>query len=216
MSSDKIGVIGSGQVGQVLADGFLKYGHEVMRGSREPAKLAEWKKGAGAKASTGTVAETARYGEIIVLAVKGMVAEDAVAQCGGALDGKIVLDATNPIADAPPTSGVLRYFTGPNESLLERLQKRAPQARFVKAFSCVGNTLMVNPKLSSKPSMFICGNDAAAKERTRAILDLFGWETEDMGAVEAARAIEPLCMLWCIPGLLKNDWGSRAFKLVRE
>jgi 8-hydroxy-5-deazaflavin:NADPH oxidoreductase len=215
MSSDKVGVIGSGQVGQILADGFLKHGHEVMRGSREPAKLADWKKRAGAKASTGTVAETARYGQIIVLAVKGLAAEDAVAQCGDALDGKIVLDTTNPIADAPPTNGVLRYFTGPNESILERLQKRAPQARFVKAFSSVGSALMINPKLPSKPSMFICGNDGAAKQRTREILDLFGWETEDMGAVEAARAIEPLCMLWCIPGLLKNDWGNRAFKLVR-
>jgi 8-hydroxy-5-deazaflavin:NADPH oxidoreductase len=213
--SDKIGVIGSGQVGQVLADGFLKHGYEVMRGSREPAKLADWKKGAGAKASTGTLADTARFGNIVVLAVKGTAAEDAVAQCGDALNGKIVLDATNPIAAAPPVNGVLSFFTGPNDSLLERLQKKAPKARFVKAFSCVGNAAMVNPKLPTKPSMFICGNDSAAKEQARAILDRFGWETEDMGSVEAARAIEPLCMLWCIPGMLRNDWGVRAFKMVR-
>jgi predicted dinucleotide-binding enzyme len=213
--SEKIGVIGSGQVGQVLADGFLKHGYEVMRGSREPAKLADWKKGAGAKASSGTFADAAHFAEIVVLAVKGSVAENAIAQCGEALDGKVVIDATNPIAEAPPTNGVLPFFTGPNDSLLERLQKRAPKARFVKAFNCVGNALMVNPKLASKPSMFICGNDAAAKEQVRAILDRFGWETEDMGAVEAARAIEPLCMLWCIPGILRNDWGSRAFKVVR-
>jgi predicted dinucleotide-binding enzyme len=213
--ADKIGVIGSGQVGQVLADGFLKHGYEVMRGSREPSKLADWKKAAGAKASTGTFADTARFGDVVVLAVKGTVAEEAVALCGGALDGKVVLDATNPIAEKPPTNGVLAFFTGPNDSLMERLQKKAPKARFVKAFSCVGNALMINPKLSSKPSMFICGNDGAAKERTRAILDQFGWETEDMGSVEAARAIEPLCQLWCIPGLLRNDWGGRAFKVVR-
>jgi 8-hydroxy-5-deazaflavin:NADPH oxidoreductase len=213
--SEKIGVIGSGQVGQVLADGFVKHGYEVMRGSREPAKLAEWTKGAGARASAGTFADTARFGEVIVLAVKGSVAENAIVQCGEALNGKVVLDATNPIADAPPTNGVLPFFTGPNDSLLERLQKRAPKARFVKAFNCVGSALMVNPKLSSKPSMFICGNDTAAKEQARAILDRFGWETEDMGAVEAARAIEPLCMLWCIPGILRNDWGNRAFKVVR-
>ena len=147
--------------------------------------------------------------------MKGSVAENAIAQCGEALNGKVVLDATNPIADAPPTNGVLAFFTGPNDSLLERLQKRAPKARFVKAFNCVGSALMVNPKLSSKPSMFICGNDTAAKEQARAILDRFGWETEDMGAVEAARAIEPLCMLWCIHGILRNDWGNRAFKVVR-
>ena len=96
-------------------------------------------------------------------------------------NGKIVLDATNPIAAAPPVNGVLSFFTGPNDSLLERLQKKAPKARFVKAFSCVGNAAMVNPKLPAKPSMFICGNDSAAKEQARAILDRFGWETEDMG-----------------------------------
>jgi predicted dinucleotide-binding enzyme len=213
--ADKIGVIGSGQVGQTLADGFLEHGYEVMRGSRDPGKLADWKKSAGAKASTGTFADTAKFGDVVVLAVKGSVAEDAVAACGAALDGKIVLDACNPIADKPPTNGVLAFFTGPNDSLMERLQKKAPKARFVKAFSCVGNGLMVNPKLSSRPSMFICGNDGAAKERARAILDQFGWDTEDMGAVEAARAIEPLCQLWCIPGILKGDWGGRAFKVVR-
>jgi predicted dinucleotide-binding enzyme len=211
----KIGVIGSGQVGQTLANGFLKHGYEVMRGSRDVAKLEDWKKGAGAKAHTGSFGDTARFGDIIVLAVKGTAAEEAVEQCGGAIDGKIVLDATNPIADKPPTNGVLAYFTGPNESLMERLQRRAPKARFVKAFSCVGNGLMVDPKLASKPSMFICGNDSAAKEQARGILEKFGWETEDMGSVEGARAIEPLCMLWCIPGILRNDWGNRAFKVVR-
>jgi predicted dinucleotide-binding enzyme len=213
--NEKIGVIGSGQVGQTLADGFLKHGHEVMRGSREPAKLADWQKGAGGKAQVGSVVDTAKFGDIVVLAVKGAAAEEAIALCAKALEGKLVLDATNPIADRPPTNGVLSFFTGPNDSLMERLQKRAPKVRFVKAFSCVGNGLMVNPKLASKPSMFICGNDSAAKEQARAILDVFGWETEDMGSVEAARAIEPLCMLWCIPGLLRNDWGGRAFKVVR-
>jgi predicted dinucleotide-binding enzyme len=73
---------------------------------------------------------------------------------------------------------------------------------------------MVNPKLPSKPSMFICGNDAEAKAATRAILDQFGWETEDMGGAPAARAIEPLCVLWCIPGFLKNDW-MHAYKVLR-
>jgi predicted dinucleotide-binding enzyme len=210
----KVGVLGSGQVGQVLADGFLKHGYEVMRGSRDASKLADWKAGAGAKASTGTFAETASFGEIVVLAVKGIAAEEAVGLCGGGLDGKVVLDATNPIANAPPTNGVVAYFTGPNDSLMERLQKKAPAAKLVKAFSSVGNALFVNPKLPSRPTMFICGNDAGAKDATRGILEQFGWDAEDCGSVEAARAIEPLCMLWCISGFLRNDW-VHAFKMLR-
>jgi hypothetical protein len=210
----KVGVLGSGQVGQILADGFLKHGYEVMRASRDPGKLATWRSGAGARASTGTFADAARFGEIVVLAVKGTAAEEAVGLCGDGLDGKVVLDATNPIADAPPTNGVIAYFTGPNESLMERLQKRAPAARFVKAFSSVGNALFVDPRLPSRPTMFICGNDSGAKDAARAVLEQFGWESEDCGGVEAARAIEPLCILWCISGFLRNDW-VHAFKMLR-
>src|SRR5262245_4087292 len=108
----KVGVLGSGQVGEVLANGFLKHGYTVMRGSREPSKLDAWKGGAGANASTGTFAEAARFGEMVVLAVKGTAAEAAIAQAGPEqLAGKPVIDATNPIADAPPEKGVTRYFT---------------------------------------------------------------------------------------------------------
>jgi predicted dinucleotide-binding enzyme len=212
----KIGVLGSGVVGQALADGFLKHGHEVMRGSRDPAKLAGWMAAAGPKARTGTFAEAARFGEVAVLAVKGSAAVQAVEACGGGLDGKPVLDTTNPIADAPPVNGVLQFFTGPNQSLMEALQAKAPRARFVKAFSCVGSALMVDPRLpGGKPTMFICGNDADAKRQATALLDQLGWETEDVGVAEAARGIEPLCILWCIPGFLKNDW-VHAFKLLRK
>jgi predicted dinucleotide-binding enzyme len=185
-----------------------------MRGSRDASKLGDWKQKAGAKASTGTFAEAARFGELVVLAVKGGAAEAVVAEYGSALAGKIVLDTTNPIADAPPQEGMVRYFTSLEDSLMERLQRKAPEARFVKAFSSVGAALMVNPKLSAKPSMFICGNDSPAKEETKAILERFGWESEDMGGAAAARAIEPLCILWCIPGFLKNDW-MHAFKMLR-
>ena len=213
----KVSVIGSGQVGQVLADGFLKHGFEVMRASREPSKLADWKAAAGDKASLGTFAEAAKFGDIVVLAVKGGAAEEAVKLCGpDALAGKTVIDATNPIADKPPTNGVLAFFPNLDESLMERLQKAAPAAHFVKAFSCVGNALMVNPDYGgTKPTMFICGNEAGAKEKVRGVLDKFGWETEDMGGVEAARAIEPLCMLWCIPGFARNQW-THAFKLLKK
>ncbi|HKQ58367.1 MAG TPA: NAD(P)-binding domain-containing protein [Candidatus Eisenbacteria bacterium] len=210
-----IAVLGSGKVGEVLANGFLKHGHRVIRGSRDPAKLADWRAGAGAEASVGTFAEAAREGGIVVLAVKGDAAESVLDLCGAdALAGKTVIDTTNPIAARPPVNGVLAYFTTLEESLMERLQRRVPDAHFVKAFSCVGNALMVDPKLpGGPPTMFICGNRAEAKAEVKAILDRFGWETRDLGAVEAARAIEPLCILWCIPGFLENRW-SHALKLL--
>lgn len=212
----KVGVLGSGIVGQTLADGLLKHGYEVMRGSREPEKLSSWKSGAGPHASVGSFLSAAEFGELIVLAVKGTAAESVIDAVRSALAGKTVIDTTNPIADTPPTQGVLSFFTGPNDSLLERLQRKASSAHFVKAFSCVGSALMVNPELQGqKPTMFVCGSDAQAKQQTARVLEQFGWEIEDMGSVEAARAIEPLCMLWCIPGFLKNDW-VHAFKVLRK
>jgi len=213
----RVAVLGSGVVGKTLADGFLQHGYEVMRGSRDPGKLAAWKSGTGGRASIGTFAEAARFGEIVVLAVKGTAAEPVIDLCGAeVLAGKTVIDTTNPIADAPPVNGVLRFFTSLDESLVERLQKRVPVAHFVKAFSSVGNALMVNPRLAGgPPTMFICGDDRGAKDQVKRILDQFGWETEDMGSVEAGRAIEPLCMLWCIPGLLQNRW-THAFKLLNR
>lgn len=204
----KIAVLGSGIVGETLANGFIKHGFEVMRGSREPAKLNDWQKKMGANAKTGTFEETARFGEVVVLAVKGTAAESVIELCGkGNLDGKTILDATNPIAEKPPVNGVFQFFTGPNESLMEKLQLKAPKANFVKAFSSVGNPQFVNPSYKQgPPTMFICGQNENSKKQAREILKTFGWDTEDMGGVEAARAIEPLCMLWCIPGLRSNRW----------
>src|ERR1035438_346832 len=210
----KIGVLGSGDVGKVLASGFLTHGHQVMMGTREPAKLNEWAK-TNAKGRVGSFAEAAKFGEVVVLAVKGGAATEVLRAAGAPnLTGKTVVDATNPIADAPPTNGVLKFFTNLDESLMERLQRGFPDARFVKAFNSVGNAGMVNPKFAAgKPTMFICGNDDAAKKTVNVILDQFGWESADMGKAEAARAIEPLCMLWCIPGFLRNNW-IHAFKLL--
>jgi len=210
----KLGVLGSGDVGKVLASGFLKHGHEVMVGSRIASKLGDWaKKNPGGK--TGSFSDAAKFGEVVVLAVKGTVAGDALRAAGAAnLQGKTVIDAANPIADAPPVNGVLRFFTSLDESLMERLQRDYPGAKFVKAFNSVGNACMVNPQFrGGKPTMFICGNDDGAKKTVAQLLDQFGWETADMGKAEAARAIEPLCMLWCIPGFLRNDW-VHAFKLL--
>jgi predicted dinucleotide-binding enzyme len=212
----KIGVLGSGDVAKVLGSGFLKHGHDVMMGTRTPAKLADWAE-QNPRGRTGSFAEAAGFAELVVLAVKGTVALDALRAAGAAnLGDKVVIDATNPIADAPPVNGVLRFFTNHDESLMERLQHAFPQARFVKAFNSVGRALMVNPQFpQGKPTMFICGRDEAAKQIVRGILDQFGWETADMGAVEAARALEPLCMLWCLPGFLRNEW-SHAFKLLHQ
>ena len=212
----KIGILGSGIVGKTLAGGFLKHGYEVMAGSRQPEKLQDWKAEIGPKLQTGNYSETAAFGDIIVLAVKGTVAK-AVLKLAGIenLSGKTVLDATNPIADAAPVNGVLQFFSSLDESLMEQLQNLAPKANFVKAFNSVGAHVMVNPKFETRPTMFICGNNAAAREETQKILDQFGWETEDMGSAEAARAIEPLCMLWCIPGFRENRW-THAFKLLNK
>jgi predicted dinucleotide-binding enzyme len=211
----RVGIIGSAVVGQTLAKGFKTHAYEVRIGSRTPAKLAEFSSATGIAA--GTFAEIAAWAELVVLAVQGTAAESALELAGAAtVRGKIVIDTTNPIANAPPQDGVLRFFTGPNSSLMEQLQAKFPDARFVKAFNSVGNARMVNPAFTSgQPTMFYCGNDAEAKATVKRIVEQFGWEAADMGTATAARAIEPLCQLWCIPGFLQNRW-SHAFKMLWE
>jgi predicted dinucleotide-binding enzyme len=210
----KVGILGSGDVAKALAGGFIKHGHQVMLGTRDSGKLKDFL-AAHAGAQAGSFAEAAKFGELVVLAVKGTVALDALRAAGTAnLAGKPVMDATNPIADAPPANGVLKFFTNLDQSLMERLQAAFPDTQFVKAYNSVGNARMINPQFSGgKPTMFICGNDDKAKAIVRRINDQFGWETADMGKAEAARAIEPLCMLWCILGLTQNEW-THAFKLL--
>jgi len=215
--ANKVAVLGSGVVGEVLANGFLRHGYSVMRGSRGAGKLEAWKAKAGAKAEVGDFKAAAGWAEIVVLAVKGGAAEAVVRDTADLLAGKTVIDTTNPIAEAPPDHGVLKYFTTLDESLMERLQKTAPKARFVKAFNSVSNVRMVNPEFAggARPTMFICGDDGAAKQETTAVLDKFGWDTADFGGKESARAIEPLCMLYCIRGFTANQW-THAFKLLEK
>jgi 8-hydroxy-5-deazaflavin:NADPH oxidoreductase len=217
MALSKIGVLGSGDVGQTLANGFIKHGYSVMMGSRSLEKLATWKKGVGEKAATGSFSEAAAFGDIVVVAVKGTMAQAALGLAGEKnLNGKTIIDVTNPIADAAPENGVLKYFTTLDKSLMEQLQAAFPKANFVKAFNSIGNAFMVNPDFGKiKPTMFIAGNSEQSKKDVAKILDQFGFEVEDMGKAEGARAIEPLCMLWCIPGMLRNEW-AHAFKLLKK
>ena len=212
----KAGILGSGAVAKVLASGFLKNGYEVMVGTRDVSKLVEWQS-QNLKGKTGSFEDAAKFGDIVVLAVKGAIAGKALDLAGkDNLKGKTIIDATNPIAEAAPVNGVLQFFTNLNSSLMERLQKEFSEAHFVKCFNSVGSAFMVNPDFGGiKPTMFICGNNDKAKSEVKTILDQFGWETEDMGKAEAARAIEPLCMLWCIPGFLQNRW-THAFKLLKK
>jgi len=212
----KIGIIGSGIVGRVLASAFLQEGHQVTLGTRdiEKTEVIKWK----SENPGGLVGDftAAAHADIIILATGGSVTESAIQLAGiDNFSGKLVIDATNPIANKPPVNGVLQFFTNINESFMERLQKKMPEARLVKAFNSVGNAYMYKPDFKgTQPTMFICGNDEAAKQTVTQLLADFGWETADMGLVESARAIEPLCMLWCIPGMRNNQW-NHAFKLLK-
>jgi predicted dinucleotide-binding enzyme len=213
----RIGIIGTGNVGKTLAAGFLRHGYAVMVGSRSPDKLAALTNSLGPALATGTFAEAAAFGEIVVLAVKGTAAREAVASIGAEpLAGKVVIDTTNPIAEVPPVQGVFQFFTERNDSLMQQLQRAVPGARFVKAWSSVGSLHMVDPSFpDGKPTMFICGNDPDAKRSVSAILDEFGWGSADVGEAASAGPIEHLAQLWCIP-YLRSGHTSHAFKMIEK
>ena len=211
----RIGVLGSGGVGKILSEGFQKKGHSVTLGTEHPEKLSEWAQ-QNKQIAIGNFSKTISSSDSIILAVKGTAAEAVVKKFSSELAGRVVIDATNPIADKPPVNGVIQFFTSLDKSLMEILQAAAPQAKFVKAFNSVGNALMIDPDFGDgHPTMFICGNDPTAKKEVSELLQTVGWDAEDMGHVESARAIEPLCMLWCIPGMIRNQW-SHAFKLLKQ
>jgi predicted dinucleotide-binding enzyme len=212
-----IGILGTGDVGKALGNGFLSRGHEVRMGSREAKneKASAWLKTAGERASAGTFADAAAFGEVVVLSTLWEGTENALKLAGAEnLAGKILVDTTNPLdfsKGMPP-----RLAVGHTNSGGEEVQRWAPKAKVVKAFNIVGNAHMVDPKFpGGPPTMFIAGNDADAKKSVTEILTAFGWETVDAGGIEASRLLEPLCILWVDYGIKSNSW-NHAFKLLKK
>jgi hypothetical protein len=199
----RIGILGSGQVGQALARGYARHGHEVRIGTRQ-AEVAGL--------PTGSPAQVADGAELVVLAVRGSAAVDLVRSLAGELDGKVLVDATNPLDAA---AGAPRLFVGHTDSLGEQVQRAAAGARVVKAYNTVGNALMVDPRLpGGPPSMFIGGDDEAAKATVAGLLRDTGWDVVDLGGIEASRWLEPMCMAWVAHGVRTGTWGH-AFRLLR-
>lgn len=213
----KIGVLGTGDVGKALATGFLSLGCEVKMGSRDPqhAGALAWAKQNGARASVGSFADAAQFGELLVLAVLGSAVESVIEQAGRShFTGKIVLDPTNPLTFTPGQPPQL--FVGHTDSLGERVQRILPAAKVVKVYNTVGSAHMVRPTFAGgPPDMFLCGNDASAKAQAAAICQDFGWNAADMGDIQAARLLEPLCLVWVTYALRTGGW-NHAFKMLKK
>lgn len=211
----KVGILGTGDVGRAIGNGFVALGHEVMMGARGKgnAKALAWVESAGSKAREGSFADAANFGELLVLCTLGTATEEVLKQAGpGSFAGKIVWDATNPLDFS---SGGPQLAINGNDSLGEHVQKALPGARVVKCFNTVGNALMFKPRLAGgPPTMFVAGNDDAAKKQTAEMLKDWGWESADIGGIEASRYLEAMCMAWVGYGMKGNGW-SHAFKLLR-
>jgi predicted dinucleotide-binding enzyme len=213
----KIGILGTGDVGQALGNAFVALGHQVRMGSRDGRneKAQAWAQAAGDLASTGTFADAAAFGETIVLATLGVANESAITMAGrDAFAGKLVIDTTNPLdfgEGRPPALAV-----GHTDSGGEQVQRLLPNANVVKAFNTVGSPFMFRPAFAGgPPTMFICGNDADAKATVARFLTDFGWETADIGGIEGSRYLEPMCLTWVLYGFQSGTWGH-AFKLLRQ
>jgi predicted dinucleotide-binding enzyme len=207
----KIGILGTGMVGKTLAHGFKDAGHDVRIGSRDGKKMADFTKETGI--AEGTFADVAAFSEIVVFALKGEAAEGLAKDLAKSVAGKVLIDTTNPISGAPE-KGMLPYFTGANDSIIQRVQRAAPEAKVVKAFNSIGAGMMIKPKVQGTPGMFICGDDADAKATVSKLLEEVGWKAEDVGASTVGHAVEALCQLWCAQGFIKNDW-SRVYAVLR-
>lgn len=216
-SNMRIGIFGTGDVGRALGKGFAKLGHQVKMGSRDAnnPKAKAWASETGSGASAGSFADAAQFAEIAVLATLWSGTENALRLAGAQnLAGKVLIDATNPLNFNPPAPPTLAL--GHTDSGGEQVQRWVPSARVVKAFNIVGNAHMFKPQFpSGPPDMFICGNDGDAKKAVTDLLTAFGWNTIDIGGIEGARLLEPICVLWVLYGLRTNTW-NHAFKLLRK
>jgi predicted dinucleotide-binding enzyme len=212
----KIGVLGTGDVGRVLGSGYLAQGHDVKLGSRDARndKVTEWVAKAGKGASGGTFAEAAKFGDVVILATLWSGTENALKLAGpDSFNGKVVIDATNPLNFGP--AGVTLAL-GHTDSGGEQVQRWLPKARVVKAFNTVGNVHMVKPSFpGGPPDMFICGNDADAKKTVTDLCGELGWPTIDVGGIEGARLLEPMCILWVSYAMSHKSY-DHAFKLLRK
>ena len=213
----KVGILGSGDVGLKLADGFLSLGHTVKIGTRDTSKenIANWLKKHGSKASAASFEETAAFGEILILATLWAATPDVIKMATTKnFSGKTVIDVTNPLdftKGMPPTLAI-----GHTDSAGETVQRLLPQAKVVKAFNTVGNLHFFCPNFpGGPPTMFICGNNIESKKQVTSILTDFGWETLDMGGIESSRLLEPLAMVWILHYFKTNN-GNHAFKLLRK
>lgn len=212
----RVGVLGSGEVGRRLAEAFSGRGHEVMIGSRDPSKpeLRDWLSGDGGGIEAGSFEQAAAHGELIVLAVLGSAAEQAIADAGpDNFRGKVVIDAMNPLdfsGGFPPKLSI-----SGEDSLGERVQRALPEARVVKAFNTIGNPYFVDPSFSEgQPTMLIAGDDQEAKDTVRNVLTNFGWsDTVDIGGIEGSRELEAICIVWVKIGGARGAW-DHGFRLL--
>jgi predicted dinucleotide-binding enzyme len=213
----RIGILGTGDVGRALGKGFASSGHEVKMGSRDSnnPKAKAWAAEVGPAASVGSFAEVAQFAELVALCTLWEGTENALRLANPQnLAGKVLIDATNPLKFTPGAPPSLAL--GHTDSGGEQVQRWVPRAQVVKAFNIVGNAHMYKPQFpGGPPDMFICGNDAAAKATVTGTLTAFGWNTIDIGGIEGARLLEPICILWVLYGIRTNTW-NHAFKLLRK
>lgn len=212
----KIGIIGSGVVGQQLGIGFAKLGHDVKIGTRDTSKLADWIKTAGGKGSAGSVLEAAQFGEILVLATKWQGTEIVLQSLPvDSYNGKIVIDVTNPLDSSQ--GGVPRLDATEDLPGGLKVQNYLPEAKVVKAFNTISAYIMINaPREEGVPDLFIAGNDADAKKVVAGFATQWGWGSViDLGDIKSSFWLETFAMLWIQFGFRNNNW-THAFKLLRK
>lgn len=213
----RVGILGSGMVGQSLARGFAGLGYDVKVGTRDISKLEKWQKELNSpKVSLGSFAEAASFGEALVIATHGVTTLAAIDMAGKEkFGGKMVIDATNPLdfsKGVPP-----RFAAELGNSLGEQIQRFIPQAKLVKAFNTVNALTMINAHLEEgRPDLFIAGNDDSAKKWVEELAQKWGWNScVDIGGITESFWLEAFAMLWIIYGFKNNHW-THAFKLLKK